>query len=298
MRKKVVVTGATGFLGSHLCAALVQKYTVVAFNTTRERTLPSGVKFVQGDCRNVKLLKTVFKGAQYVFHAAALPRVQDSIDHPQETHDVNVNGTLAVLLAARDAGVKRVVFSSSAAVYGDQKEMPLAEDMRPSPKSPYGLHKYIGEEYLKLFGEVYGVSAVSLRYFNIYGPGADPQGPYALAIGKFLEQRRRGKAITITGDGKQTRDFVHVLDVVRANILAATSTKVKNGEIINIGSGRETTVRTVAALIGGPTKHIEKRFEPRRACADITKAKRLLGWRPTTSIEEGIREMKQLYKIV
>ncbi len=294
MKKKVVVTGGTGFLGSHLCTELSKKYKVVAANITRERTLPRDVTFIRADCRDTKALRRIFRGATYVFHTGARPRVQDSIDGPQETHDVNVNGTLSVLLAARDTGVRRVIFSSSAAVYGDQQSLPLKETMPVAPKSPYGLHKYIGEQYAQLFAEMYGLSTVSLRYFNIYGPGMDPRGAYALAVGRFLQQRQEGKPITITGDGKQTRDFVHVSDVVRANILAATSSKVGKGEIVNIGSGKETSVLTLARLVGGPIIYSAPRLEPRRSRADITRAKNLIRWQPNISIELGLKELKKL----
>ena len=282
MQKVAAVTGSKGFIGSHLTKTLINEGWEV-----RVVDLP------EQDIRDTEALKKVFRGVNHVFHLAAQPRVQESIDKPAETHDSNVNGTLSVLIAARDMGVKRVIFSSSAAVYGDQKHMPLQEDMSATPKSPYGLHKQVGELYGRLFAELYGLPTVSLRYFNVYGSGIDPRGPYALAIGKFLQRRREGKPLTITGDGRQTRDFVHVSDVVRANIVAAKSKKVGKGEVINIGSGRKTSINEIARLIGGPKKYIKPRLEPRHSLADITRAKKLLGWEPLVSLKEGITELKK-----
>ena len=279
---KVIVTGGAGFIGKHLVAGLRQEGFEVLVVDIKEI----------GDVRKPDELRAAFAGAQYVFHLAALPRVQYSIEHPQETHDTNVNGTLNVLLAARDCGVKRVVFSSSAAVYGDQETMPLREDVPALPKSPYGLHKYIGENYCKLFSELYGLQTVCLRYSNVYGPGADPNGAYALVVAKFLQQKQAGAPLTVCGTGENTRDYVAVEDVVRANILAATSNAVGRAEVINIGSGQETSVNTIAALIGGKTETVEPRIEPARSVADIARAKKLLRWEPSTAFVDGIAAMK------
>lgn len=281
MSKKAVVTGGAGFIGKHLVAGLRQEGFEVLVVDIKET----------GDVRKLDDLTAAFTGAQYVFHLAALPRVQYSIEHPQETHDTNVGGTLNVLLAARDCGVKRVVFSSSAAVYGDQETMPLREDMKAQPKSPYGLHKYIGENYCKLFSELFGLQTVCLRYSNVYGPGADPNGAYALVVAKFLQQKKAGKPLTICGTGEHTRDYVAVEDVVRANILAATGNAVGRAEVINIGSGQETSVNTIAALVGGKTETVEPRIEPARSVADIMEAQTLLGWKPSVSFEDGIAAM-------
>jgi UDP-glucose 4-epimerase len=205
-----------------------------------------------------------------------------------------VNGTLNVLVAAREGGVKRVIYSASSSAYGDQKVMPLAEAMTPNPKSPYGLQKYVGELYCKVWSEVHGLETVSLRYFNVYGPRMNPDGAYALAIGKFLKQRKEGNPLTIWGDGTQTRDFTHVRDVVRANLLAAESEKVGKGEVINIGAGRNFSVNQLAELIGGPVVHEPPRVEPHDTRADNSLAKKLLGWKPEVKLEEGIEELKRL----
>jgi UDP-glucose 4-epimerase len=288
MAKKAVVTGGEGFIGGHLLRTLAEEgYEAVSVD------LKSGK-----DILDTEMLAEAFRGADYVFHTAALPRVPYSIEHPQETNRANVEGTLSVLVAARDAGVERVVYSGSSSAYGNQKTMPLAESMQANPISPYALQKYIGEQYAKLFSEVYDLSTVSLRYFNVYGPGMDPNGAYALAIGKFIKQRIDGQPMTITGDGTQTRDFTHVKDVVRANILAATSEKVGKGEVMNIGAGRGVSMNEVAALIGGPVEHIAPRLEPHDTRADNTLARELLGWQPTIAIEEGIAELKSLAGVV
>lgn len=300
-RIKVVVTGGVGFVGSHLVSALLEK----GFSVHIVDNLAGGPNKVHPaavlhkvDIRNLAELKPVFEKAKFVFHAAALPRVQPSIQDPVSTNDVNVNGTLNVLVAARDTGVKRVIYSASSSAYGNQEKLPLKEDMEARPLSPYGLQKYIGELQCKLFSQIYGIETVSLRYFNIYGPNAPTQGAYALVIGKFLEQRKRGEPLTIVPDGTQSRDFTHVRDAVRANLLAAESLKVGRGEVINIGGGRNRTVLEVARIIGGPTVFIEPRIEPKHTRADITKAKEFLGWSPKVVLEEGIGELKKIYGLV
>jgi UDP-glucose 4-epimerase len=202
-----------------------------------------------------------------------------------------VTGTLNVLSAAKDAGVRRVVYAASSSAYGDQDKMPLVEDMPPKPQSPYALHKYAGELYCRMWSEIYGIETVALRYFNVYGPRQSEEGAYALVIAKFLKQKRDGGPLTITGDGTQTRDFTHVRDIVAADILAMESGKVGKGEVINIGAGKNYSVNEIAALIGGKTRYIEPRIEPHDTLADNTRASELLGWKPSVSIEDGIAEL-------
>lgn len=281
---KAVITGGAGFIGTHLVQALKDK----GFQTHIVDLK------VSGDIRNPADLAAAFAGADYVFHTAALPRVQYSIEQPQETHETNITGTLNVLIAARNAGVKKVIYSASSSAYGEQPTMPLVESMATHPISPYAVQKYVGELYCRMFSEVYGLPTVSLRYFNVYGPGADPNGAYALVVAKFIKQRQDGSPMTITGDGKQTRDYTHVRDVVNANILAAESGSVGKGEVINIGAGNNASVNKVAELIGGPVEHIEARLEPRDTLADNRLAKELLGWTPQVTLEEGIAELKKL----
>ena len=202
---------------------------------------------------------------------------------------MNVLGVASVLRAAHEGGVKKLVYAASSSAYGDQVQMPLSEDLPAMPKSPYGLQKYMGELSCRVWSEVYGLTTVSLRYFNVYGPKFDPNGAYALVIGKFLLQRQQGTNITITGDGTQTRDFTHVSDIVRANLLAAKSTSVGKGEVINIGAGRNVSVNELAAMIGGPSEHIAPRLEPHDTRADNRKAKELIGWTPRVTLDEGLR---------
>jgi len=301
----VVVTGGRGFLGSHLCEGLVREgYSVHAIDIT-DHELPhrprsSDARLHSIDIRNGDALRILFDKLGTIagiFHTAALPRVQFSIDYPEESHDVNVNGTLTLLLAARDHKVGKVIYSASSSAYGDQETLPLREHLLPRPKSPYALHKYLGEHYCKIFSEVYGVPTVSLRYFNLYGPGADPSGAYAQAMIKFIHLRKHNKPLTITGDGEQTRDVVHVRDVVRANILALQSTSVGNGEVVNIGSGTAPSINMVADMIGGEREYIAPRIEPKHTRADIVRAKELLGWEPEISLEEGVAELKKLFQI-
>lgn len=296
--KKAIVTGGAGFIGSHITEALIEQgfdtHVIDTFIAgRREDRLYKGATYHKVDIRDTAAVIKIMRGVDYVFHLAALPRVQYSIEHPQETNEVNVDGTVSVLTAAKEARVGRVVYSASSSAYGDQAAMLLTEDMPAGPKSPYGLQKYIGELYCRMWSEVYGLPTVSLRYFNVYGPKADPNGAYALVIAKFLKQRAEGNPMTITGDGTQTRDFTHVFDVVRANILAARSQKVGKGEVINIGAGKNVSVNRIAEMIGGPIEYVVPRLEPHDTLADNSLAKKLLGWEPTVSLEDGIAKLKE-----
>lgn len=300
-KNKVVVVGGAGFIGSTLVDALVAEGFEVSVvdnlsQGKKEQVHKKAVLHVF-DVNDQRRLYKVMKGALYVFHLAALPRVQFSIEQPFDAHVANVDGTLSVLISAQQAGVKRVIYSASSSAYGDQPTLPLVETMRAAPKSPYGLQKYIGELYMRLWYEVYGLETVSLRYFNVYGPRLNPDGAYALVIGRFLKQRMEGKPMTITGDGRQTRDFTHVRDVVRANILAAKSTRVGKGEVFNIGAGKNISILDVAKAIGGPVTYIPTRLEPHDTLADNSSAKKILGWKPEVTFAEGIKELKKIYKV-
>jgi nucleoside-diphosphate-sugar epimerase len=297
--KKAVVTGGAGFIGGHIVDALIEKgyeaHIIDNLAGGDMKNVNAKAVFHEADIRDLEKIKPIFKDATYVFHLAALPRVQFSIENPTETHDVNVTGMMNVLIAAKEANVKKVIYSASSSAYGDQPVMPLKEDMPANPKSPYGLHKYVGELYCKVWSTVYGLPTVSLRYFNVYGPRQNPDGAYALVVGKFLKQRKEGKSMTITGSGKQTRDFTHVFDVVNANILAAESKNVGNGEVMNIGAGKNQSINRIAELIGGEIEYIPARLEPTDTLADNSRAKKLIGWTPKVSIEEGIAELKKMY---
>jgi len=303
---KYLVTGGAGFIGTNLTKQLLADgHTVRVFDNyaggRHEERVQTGAEYVDGDIRNTEELSRAMQDVDGVFHMAALPRVTYSVEEPALTHDVNVNGTLNVLLSARDAGVKRVVFSSSSSTYGDQprEAYPLAEDsVNKMPVAPYALHKLVGEHYVRLFAMLYGVEAVSLVYFNVYGPYADPNGAYALVIAKFLQQRKDGKPMTVCGDGEYYRDYTHVSDVVRANMLAMTKEGVGKGETINIGNNNPHSVNDIVRLIGGEFVSVDARpGDGRYFEANIEKAKKLLGWEPTITLPEGIRELKREWGI-
>ena len=290
-----LVVGGAGFIGSHVVDELIKnghKVTVLDnLSTGKKANLNPKAKFIKADITKLEKIRPAFKNVDGVFHLAALPRVQLSIDHPAKTHAANVNGTLNVLLAARDAKVKRIVYSASSSAYGDSQELPLRETAIPRPMSPYGLQKYIGEEYCRLFAKLYGMETVSLRYFNVYGPRMADTGAYLSVIKTFLKQRATDTRLTITGDGEQTRAFTHVSDVVRANLLAMASKKIGQGEVINTGSGQNYSVNYVAKLVGGPVKFIASRIEPKHSQADHSLAQKLLGWEPKISLEDGVKAL-------
>jgi len=297
--KKFVVTGGAGFIGSHIVDHLIERGDEVCvidnfLTGKRERLNPKAVLH-EVDIRDFSKLAPIFQGAYGIFHTAAQPRMQYSIQHPKLTNDINITGTLNVLMAARDAGVKRVVYSASSSAYGPRHPMPLQEDMPPEPVIPYAIQKRVGEQYCVMASRFYGVETVSLRYFNVYGPRQtiEADGPYATVIGIFLEQRKNGKPMTLVPDGNQRRDFTHVYDVARANLLAMESDKAGKGEIINIGTGKNFSVIEIAQMIGGPWKFIEPRQgEVRQTLADNRKAKEFLLWEPQVSFEQGIEELK------
>lgn len=295
----VLVTGGAGFIGSHLADALLERGHVVRvldnFSTGRREHLNPRAALFEADIRDRAAIEPAFAGVDCVFHAAALPRVGLSIERPAETHLVNVDGTLNVLLAAREAGVRRVIYSSSSSVYGEQARLPLDEAMLANPLSPYALQKLMGEQYLRLFHPLYGLGALCLRYFSVYGPRMDLEGAYATVIGAFLRARREGRPLTICGDGGQTRDFTHVRDVVRAN-LAAMDCALDDGSPLNVGRGRAVSVNHIAGLIGGPrVKAPPRPGEPRDTLADPTRVRAALGWSAEIDTDDGVRELMRLY---
>lgn len=298
--RKAVVTGGAGFIGSHIVDALVARgdevHVVDTFFAGRfEDRINPKVTYHETDIRDTDVLTALCAGAQYVFHTAAIPRVPYSVEHPVETTDVNVTGTASVLTAAARAGVTRVVNSASGSAYGEQTKMPLVETMAANPVNPYALQKYMGEQLAVLWSQVYQIQTVSLRYFNVYGPRIDPEGPYALAVGAFLKRRQEGKPLTIYGDGTVTRDYTHVRDIVRANLLAAESATVGEGEVINVGAGRNVSIQYLAELVGGQIVYAPSRIEAHDSQADNRKAKELLGWEPTVRLEDGIAELKTIF---
>ncbi len=252
--------------------------------------------FLRGSILDDALLEQAFEGADRVFHLAALPRISRSIEDPVGTSKVNVMGTLSVFEAARKASVGRLVYSSSSSVYGDQATHLMSEDMTPNPLSPYALQKLMGEQFADVFARLYAMTFVSLRYFNVYGPRQPSQGDYALLIGKFLHLSNSNRPLTIYGDGRQTRSYCHVSDVVRANLLAADADLPSSkNTVFNIGAREEISVNQIARMIGGEVEYIVPNprgmNEEQRKAADSSRAASMLNWVPSVPLEEGIREL-------
>jgi UDP-glucose 4-epimerase len=303
--KKVLVTGGAGFIGHHVATAWRKSGAhVVVLDSLRTGKranvahIPDdgGLTFVEGSITDLATVKHAMEGCSVVHHLAAQVSVPESMERPHECVEINVGGTLNVLDAAKAAGVSRVVFSSSAAVYGDDPRSPKTEDMTPAPKSPYGVTKLDGEYYLKMYAEVHGVPTVSLRYFNVFGPRQDPRSVYAAAVPIFIERALAGADLTIFGDGEQTRDFVFVGDVVAANVLAATSEGVGRGEVFNVAQGGRITINELAETIVRVTasrsavKHLAERAgDIRHSLASIARIREALQFAAKTSLEAGLR---------
>jgi len=292
----MVVTGGAGFIGSHLSAKLIEMGCRVRvidnLSQGKREWVPEEAEFFEGDILEKDLLRKVFIGASGVFHIAAMSKVAPSIDKPEFCTEQNVLGTQNVLMAAKNAKVKKLVYSSSSTYYGN-RESPQYEDMLPNPLNPYALSKYVGEQYCELWTRLYSLSTISLRYFNVYGPRQPKEGAYALVLGIFLRQQKNGEPLTIHGDGSQRRDFVHVRDVVEANIVAYRNDV--SGVALNVGSGTNVSVKELADIISK-----NQVFEPRRkgdaeiTLADISKIKNVLGWQPKINVEEGLKELTYL----
>jgi len=297
--KRIVVTGGAGFIGSHIVEALHSKNDIIVlddFSTGKEQNIlgMGGIMVLRGSVTQPKHLAFAFRNADIVFHLAALPSVQQSISDPAGTEKVNLAGTLNVLQAARDAGVGKLVFSSSCAIYGDARP-PVGEDALPRPNSPYAVQKLAAEHYCRLFHEPRGMRTVCLRYFNVFGPRQDPSSQYAAVVPAFFRDMARRGSVTVFGDGRQTRDFIYVGDVVGANILAAERTGADGG-VLNIATGRPTSVlelaRAVAGAVGKPLgirRAPPRKGEIRHSHADIARATRTLGFRPSVGLKEGLR---------
>ena len=284
--QKVIVTGGAGFIGSNLVDELVNKGIQVSviddFSTGKIENTNKLVYYWKQDLGKVdiKELTQFMKGVDVVFHTAAKARVQPSIDDPLSFNKSNVDGTLNVLWAAHKAGVKRVIYSASSSAYGNATKFPTPEDHSTNPLSPYGLQKYIGEQYCKMFSEVYGLDTVSLRYFNVYGERMLLEGAYCLVLGIFAKQLLENKPMTINNNGDQRRDFTYVGDIVNANILAATKVEQFNGEVFNIGNGKNYSINEVANIFGGKTTKGKNVLEPFQTLADNNKANLVFGWQP------------------
>jgi UDP-glucose 4-epimerase len=300
--KKAIITGGAGFIGSHLSEELSKRgYQLVIvdnLSTGKKDNIAAiidkkNVAFIKGSITDLPLLQKACKNADYVFHLAAAVSVPKSIKNPQESHEVNVTGTLNVLIAARDNKVKKVVNASSCAIYGDAPGLPKKEDMPVNPLSPYAVTKLAAEEYCQIFQQVYHLPTVSLRYFNIFGPRQNPDSEYSAAIPKFIKLKLQGKTVEVYGDGKATRDYVFVSDAVNAFILAVESDA---SGIYNIGSGKSTTVNELVELISRLTgNNTPPIYGPPRpgdilhSLGDASKA-RTFGYSPGYSLEAGLKE--------
>ena len=300
---KVCLTGAAGFIGGHLAEALVKEgYEVVGlddFSSGKRENLPKDPRFslVEGTVADPRSVEEAVAGAKWVFHLAAIPSVPLSMAEPVRTNAVNVGGTVNVLEGARRSGAERVVLACSCAAYGDGPEQPKHERLEPRPMSPYAAQKVAGELYAQTYSRAYGLPCVALRFFNVYGPRQDPKSEYAAAIPRFATRLLAGQRPIVYGDGKQTRDFVHVSDVVRANLLAATSPRAV-GEVINVASGRSASLLELIALLKSIIKsEVEIEHQAPRAgdlrasAADISKARELLGYEPRVRLEEGLASL-------
>ena len=294
--QKVIVTGGAGFIGSHLVNELVKqgiKVTVLDnLSTGNKQNINPKAEFIECDIfkNTYGDLDFLLNGADTVFHLAAKTAVQESIEKPSLYNNVNVVGTLNLLEAAAAMKVKRFVFSSSSSVYGDAKS-PTSETHPLNPISPYALSKLIGEQYCKLYSNIYDIDTVCLRYFNVYGDRMNNEG-YKLVFPIFKEQMLNNKPLTINNDGKQRRDFIYVDDVVKANILAATDTDPLNGEVFNIGSGKNHSVNEIADMFGGKKQYGNKVIEPFETLANNTKAQERLGWEAQDTLNKFISKYK------
>lgn len=296
MSDKLVITGGAGFIGSNLARALSPKNEVLVIDDLSagraENLSGLDVQFIKGSISDLDLLKDAFCGASCVFHQAAIASVKRSVEDPSATNSVGIDGTLNVLIAARDAGVPRLVQASSAAVYGSSPILPKREDMIAQPQSPYAVSKLAAEHYGQVFQDLYGLQTVSLRYFNVFGPRQDPSSEYSGVISRFISALLHGKTPVIYGDGEQTRDFVYVADVVRANILAASAPT----GIYNIASGRSTSLNVLLKAIADILrKEVHPKYQAvrsgdiRHSLADIKRAKEM-GYCPAYDLDQGLSD--------
>jgi UDP-glucose 4-epimerase len=305
---RILVTGGAGFIGSHLAEKLVglghEVIVLDDLSTGREENivhLRDSITFIKGSITDRALLSRVMEGVQVVFHQAALGSVPRSVEDPVTTHEVNITGTFNVLLAARDAGVKRVVYAASSSAYGDTPTLPKVETMLPNPLSPYAVSKLVGEYYCQVFTRVYGLETVSLRYFNVFGPRQNPHSQYAAVIPKFITAALKDEPLSVFGDGEQSRDFTYIDNVVQANLLAMASPHAV-GKVYNVACGGRYTlnelIRQLEAIFG---RQLEVQYLPPRAGdvkhseASITEAQRDLGYRVLVSFEEGLKKTAEWY---
>ncbi|MGZ8440485.1 MAG: SDR family oxidoreductase [Candidatus Deferrimicrobiaceae bacterium] len=301
-----LVTGGAGFIGSNLASSLLAKGRRVRildnFLTGKKENLAGlaerygeAFELVDGDLRDLEVTRRAVGGVEYVLHQGALPSVPRSVADPVLTNEINVGGTLNLLVAARDAGVRRVVFAASSSAYGDTPELPKRESMTPNPKSPYAAQKLAGEQYMRIFHEVYGLETVSLRYFNVFGPNQDPASMYAAVVPRFITSVLSGTPPTIYGDGLQTRDFTYIDNVVQANLRACEAPKDACGRVVNIACGERISLLDILEIVYKQAgRRVAPKFEPSRpgdvrdSLADISLAKDLLGYEPQVGFPEGL----------
>jgi nucleoside-diphosphate-sugar epimerase len=304
-----LVTGGAGFIGSNIVEELVRRGEHVRvlddFSTGKRENLSAfvdNIELVEGDLRDLPTVHQAVKNVDYILHQGALPSVQRSIDNPLATHAANATGTLNLLIAAHEAGVKRVVYAASSSVYGDTPTLPKREDMHPRPKSPYAASKLTGEHYCQAFTEVYGLETVRLRYFNVFGPRQDPTSQYSAVIPLFITAMLRGEPPIVHGDGLQSRDFTYVANIVQANLLAATAPSIA-GRVFNIASGRRYTLLELINVLnnilgtGVAPIHTEPRpGDVRHSLADTAAAQEAIGYRVLVDFREGLRRTVDWYR--
>jgi nucleoside-diphosphate-sugar epimerase len=301
-----LVTGGAGFIGSHISEELLRRghrvRVVDSLITGYQRNLRQGVEFEQGDLADPAVARAAVAGMDYVIHQAAIPSVPRSVEKPEESHRANIDGTLQVLLASRDAGIKRVVFAGSSSVYGDTEVLPKTELMPTNPLSPYALQKLMGEMYLQMFTRLYGLETVTTRYFNVFGPRQDPGSPYSGVISLFIKALSDGTRPVIYGDGEQTRDFTYVANVVDG-VLRAAETPGVAGQVFNLAThGRislNQLLATLKKIFGSDVEPIYKdarQGDVRDSQADISKAATLLGYQPIVGLEDGLRKTVDWYR--
>jgi UDP-glucose 4-epimerase len=303
-----LVTGGAGFIGSHLAEELERRgervRVVDDLSTGHRRNLAHlrTVQLVEGDLADPDVARRATEGVDYVLHQAAIPSVPRSVNDPVTSNRANIDATLNVLVAARDARVKRVVYAASSSAYGDAAALPKREDMPTAPLSPYALQKLVGEQYMKLFTDLYGLETVSIRYFNVFGPRQDPSSPYSGVISLFATALLEGRQPSICGDGEQTRDFTYVANVVDGVLRACTAPKA-SGQVINVATGGRVSINELCAAMAraigveGSPAHVEPRpGDVRDSQADITKARELLGYEPIVGFEDGLARTVEWYR--
>jgi nucleoside-diphosphate-sugar epimerase len=305
-----VVTGGAGFIGSHIAAALAAggaRVRVLDDLSTGHREnldeIGGDIDFIRGSVADESLLAKALEGVELIFHEAAIPSVPRSVEAPRQSHIASVDGTFSLLLAARDAGVRRVVYAASSSAYGDQPTLPKVEEMRPDPLSPYAVAKLVGEYYCQVFTRVYGLETVSLRYFNVFGPRQDPGSQYSGVVSRFISSLLSGERPVIYGDGEQSRDFTYIDNVVAANLNAATSTGA-SGKVINVANGERVTLNQLLAELKELTgkqdvtaEYLEPRVgDVRHSLADITMARELLGYESKVDLREGLKRTIDWWK--